>query len=184
MLQAITIPFIAVALAELGDKTQLAVMCLAGKTKNYLMLLIGAMLGFTLADGAAIVLGGTLSSLIPRDLISMISGAIFIIFGIVFMFPKKEEASCDMKNPFFSSFTLILLSELGDKTQISSGLFAADYGMLPVFIGVMLALLLLTVLAIYCGKAVACRLDKRKISIAAGSLFIVLGLYSVISVLI
>ena len=57
MISDILLPFITIALAELGDKTQLAVFALASKTKKHLSLLLGAILAFVIADGLAVILG-------------------------------------------------------------------------------------------------------------------------------
>jgi len=65
MVQEILIPFVSIGLAELGDKTQLAVLCLASKTRKYLQLLTGVVLAFVVADGLAILLGIFITEHVP-----------------------------------------------------------------------------------------------------------------------
>jgi putative Ca2+/H+ antiporter (TMEM165/GDT1 family) len=57
MIQDLFVPFIAILIAELGDKTQFAVFCLSSKTKSYAKLFLGVLLAFAVADGIAIILG-------------------------------------------------------------------------------------------------------------------------------
>jgi putative Ca2+/H+ antiporter (TMEM165/GDT1 family) len=67
MFQDIFIPFLLVGLAELGDKTQLAVLILSTKTRKYASLLAGVMLAFILTDGLAILFGNFIAGRIPMD---------------------------------------------------------------------------------------------------------------------
>ena len=176
MIQDILIPFISVGLAELGDKTQLAVLCLASKTKKYVQLLLGVILAFAITDGLAILLGNFITAHIPILYIKIVSGAIFIIFGLITLLNNKtEDAQCELKQPFTSGFLLILVSEMGDKTQIASGLFATKYNPIVVFIGVLSALTVLSIMAVYLGKFIALKMNKRAISKVAGIVFVMLG---------
>lgn len=178
MISDMLVPFAAVGLAELGDKTQLTVLCLASKTKRHLELLLGIILAFVITDGLAILLGNFITTYIPIHYIKMVSGAVFILFGIVTLMSKKEEeTACDLKKPFASGFLLIFVSEIGDKTQIAAGLFATKFNPLMVFIGVISALTILSVMAIYLGKFIALKVNKKVISNLAGIVFILVGIF-------
>jgi putative Ca2+/H+ antiporter (TMEM165/GDT1 family) len=171
------VPFATIGLAELGDKTQLAILCLSSKTKKYLQLLLGIILAFVITDGLAIMLGNYITSYVPMKYLKIASGSIFILFGIfTLMNSKKEEAHCELKQPFSSAFLLILISEMGDKTQIAAGLFATQYSPAWVFIGVISALTFLSIMAVYLGKFIAMKLKKKVISTVAGMLFVLLGI--------
>ncbi|MDM7933924.1 MAG: TMEM165/GDT1 family protein, partial [Methanothrix sp.] len=80
-----------------------------------------------------------------------------------------------------SGFSVIFLSEWGDKTQIASALFAAEYGPRMVFFGVMSALLILSVAAVYLGRLLAERIERKVITKAAGTVFLLIGLSLLIS---
>jgi len=176
-MQDFVVPFLTVGLAEMGDKTQLAVFCLASKTKRHFLLFLGVLLAFIITDGVAIALGNLVSQLVPLSYIRIISGAVFVVFGIVTILKAgEEETSCELRSPFLSGFGLVFVSELGDKTQIATGLFATQYRPLPVFIGVIAALGILSLIAIYLGRYVTSRLDYRKVSILAGVLFVIVGI--------
>ncbi len=178
MISDILVPFAAVGLAELGDKTQLTVLCLASKTRRHFELLLGIILAFVIADGSAIILGNFITMHIPIQYIKIASGAIFILFGIVTLMSKKhEDAVCDLKKPFASGFLLVFVSEIGDKTQIAAGLFATKFKPVMVFIGVISALTILSVMAIYLGKLIALKLNRKVVSNIAGVVFVLVGIF-------
>ncbi|MEL4305341.1 TMEM165/GDT1 family protein [Methanococcoides sp. LMO-2] len=178
MIQDLLIPFLLVGLAEMGDKTQLAVLVLSTKTKKHASLLAGVMLAFILTDGLAILLGNFIADRVPMDYVRIGAGILFIIFGLMTLLNREDDesdGSYDLKNPFISGFGLILVSEMGDKTQLASALFATQYNPVMVFIGVVFALFVLSCMAIYVGKFMMEKINKRTISTAAGVLFIVIG---------
>ncbi len=99
-----------------------------------------------------------------------VSGIVFIIFGMYILLNKneeKEEKKYD-KNIFISAFLIIFLTEWGDKTQVAAVLFATQYDMKLVLMGTMLALSLLSLIAIFCGKFLCKRLDQKLIKKIAG----------------
>jgi putative Ca2+/H+ antiporter (TMEM165/GDT1 family) len=175
---------VTVGLAEIGDKTQLALFCLASKTREQLLLFLGALLAFALNDGIAVLFGGAISRLVPLIYIKILAGAIFVIFGLLSVLKGSEElVECDVRRPFFTAFYLIFVSELGDKTQVAAALFAASYGPLPVFAGAMLALGLFSLAAIYLGQFIFSKIEARKRSYLAGALFLLIGLWQWIEAL-
>ncbi len=181
MIQSFIIPFLTISLAEFGDKSQLSILLLSSKIKNHLQFLLGILLAFTVVDGSAILFGAWVTSVIPKNILSIISGSVFILFGILALRPKKEDddIKSSNKNAFISGFTIIFFAELGDKTQISSALFAAKYNPLVVFIAMITAMTLLSVTAIYIGKVFLKKVDKKLISKISGVLFILIGLATI-----
>jgi len=183
-LDEILIPLVAVGLAEMGDKTQLSVLLLSSRTKQFFQLLLGVMLAFLLADGFAILVGSWVTNVVPVHLVKLISGVVFILFGLLIFKGKQEEEeenSLSPKSVFLSGFSMIFLSEWGDKTQIASALFATEYNPWMVFIGVMAALTILSIMAIYLGRFIAGRIDRRTITRIAGAVFILIGFSFVLS---
>ena len=177
MLEAFFVPFIAILVAELLDKSQMSLLLLATKSKSYLQLLIGGMLGFLIVDGAAVLLGAWITGVFPKDVLSFIAGTIFIIFGILSIRDRNTHPT-DTKRaryPFIASFLTILLVEWGDKTQLATALFATQFKPLIVFFGVMTGLLTLSAAAIYLGQTLGKKFDKRKINIVTGVIFLIIG---------
>ncbi|MFB3766454.1 MAG: TMEM165/GDT1 family protein [Methanotrichaceae archaeon] len=183
MIQDILVPMVAVGLAEMGDKTQLSVLLLSSRTTKYVQLLLGVMLAFLIVDGVAILVGAWLTSIVPVYLIKLISGAVFMTFGILMLMDKKEESETDQspKNAFASGFSMIFLAEWGDKTQIASALFATEYNPWMVLIGVMAALAILSIMAVYLGRFISGRIDRKVITKIAGIVFILIGMSFIIS---
>lgn len=177
MLFDLLVPFLTIGLAELGDKTQLALVSLSAKTNKNLQLFLGAMLAFIIADGFAVFFGEFLTTLMPIHYIKIGAGTLFIFFGAVtLMAYKKEKVKARIKTPFISGFSLILVSEMGDKTQIASGLFSTRFNHLLVFAAIMAALAIVALLSIYLGKIMMKKLNDRTISLISGIAFIVIGL--------
>jgi len=177
MLQDLLIPMIVIGIAELGDKTQIAIFLLSTKTKERLKLLSDIILAFLLADGAAVLAGDCITRIVPLSYIKILSGIIFILFGLIaFIHVRREKKSHDLKKPFYSGFTLIFVAELGDKTQIASGLFAARYNPLLVLIGIMISLTLLSIMAIYLGSFISTKVNEKILSKIGGIVFILIGI--------
>ncbi len=183
-LNEILIPLLAVGLAEMGDKTQLSILLLSSRTREYAQLLAGVMLAFLLADGFAILVGSWVTNVIPVHLVKLISGGVFVLFGLLILKGDKDDgevSNLSPKNAFISGFTMIFLSEWGDKTQIASALFATEYNPWMVFLGVMAALLILSIMAVYLGRFLAGKIDRRVITKVAGVVFLLIGLSFIIS---
>lgn len=172
------IPFITVGLAELGDKTQLSILLISSRTKKHLQLLLGALIAFLIVDGFAVLIGSWVTGIIPLGLLKASSAIVFIAFGLLKLRDDKKESKNRFYSgsPFLSGFVLIALTEWGDKTQIVSGLLAAKYSAIMVLAGTMMALTLLSVLAIWLGKYVSSKIDKKTISRIAGTVFILIGI--------
>ncbi|MCX5859418.1 MAG: TMEM165/GDT1 family protein [Proteobacteria bacterium] len=177
MIPDLLIPFLTIGLAELGDKTQLSILLLSSKTKKHLELLLGVMTAFLITDGIAILIGSWITSVVPMAWIKIVSGVIFIVFGILTLKDTDEEGRDKLysSNAFIAGFVMIFLTEWGDKTQIAAALFATKYHPLLVLISTLAALAVLSVMAVYLGKFIAEKIDKKIISRIAGILFILIG---------
>jgi len=183
MLAGILFPFFSILLAELGDKTQLAVLLLASKTKRHFALLIGVLLAFFIVDGTAILTGSWVAGFVPFKTLKILSGIAFLVFGLWILKGHKEDSHENKKeprNPFLAGFFLIFLAEWGDKTQIAAGLFAVKYPPLLVLIGTLSALALLSATAVYLGHRILSHIHPRTVSLAAGILFILMGVLALV----
>lgn len=178
MLSDLLIPLIAVGLAELGDKTQLSLVLLSSKTKKHSQLLLGAILAFLVVDGFAILVGSWVTNVVPMSLLKVVSGVVFVVFGVLILRggADMDEGKLYSNSPFVSGFALIFITEWGDKTQIAAALFATRYNAWMVLIGAVTALAILSAMAVYLGKFVSDRVDKRIISKIAGAVFVLMGL--------
>lgn len=176
--------FVLVALAELGDKTQIAVITLSSRFKA-LSVFSGAMLAFLLTTGIAVVIGDALTHVLPTFWIRLTAATIFLIFGFYTILSKKGETQVktkDAQNAVFSSFSLITLMRLGDKTQFAVIALSAQYEFpLLVYLGVMMAFTLIIGLGATVGTAPSRFVQLKHIHLATGIIFIILGIVFLIT---
>lgn len=178
MIKDFFVPFAAVGLAELGDKTQLAVFLLASRTKRHVELLAGVLLGFLLVDSFAVVIGSWAAQSLPLRPLKFAAGAVFMAMGLWMLRSAKdgkEEGNPEVRIPFLSGFMAVALTEWGDKTQIAAGLFATKYNPSLVLAGTLAALAVLSLAAVYLGQWVAGKMNQRVISITGGAMFFLMG---------
>lgn len=177
----LTIFFISFGLiftAELGDKTQLMVLTLALRY-GARPVLLGAFLALGLLSGSAALVGKGLGELLDPSLIKTVSAWVFIAFG-VFMLIKKEESTEEIKPSagagLFAAFSLIAVSEMGDKTQIATLLLSVKYqSFFTVFLGSLTALLLSTLIGVLIAGRLHRFIPAGYISPLSGALFVLLG---------
>jgi putative Ca2+/H+ antiporter (TMEM165/GDT1 family) len=175
-----------VFLAELGDKTMLATVCLSAQYRRPVFVLIAAMLALTVCTVIAVVIGVILSTTLPLDLIILLSGGILIILGIYTLIRKEsnEDTSCNQPQTFLSMFSLVLVSEMGDKTQIASLALAAQSAFpLMVFLGALLGFLLVNGIGAIAGEQISKRVPIRLIQNVTGILFVIVGILIVFGII-
>lgn len=141
-------------------------------------------LAFIIVDGIAILTGSWITTIVPINILKIISGAVFIFFGLLMLFKKdkNEENKMYNKNIFLAGFLLIMLTEWGDKTQIAAALFSISYNSIMVLIGTILALFLLSIIAIYFGKLISGRINEKLITKIGGITFIILGFFFLLNI--
>jgi len=169
--------FAIVALAEFGDKTQVAIISLSAKHRPR-SVFVGAILAFALIDGVCALIGGAIAPFVPTFWVSLVAGIAFIIFGIYTLLPKKRSIVQikEHSKVVTTSFLMIAALEFGDKTQLAIIALSAEYDApLQVFLGVMLALILLTGLESILGSVVSRYISERYIKIGAALIFILFG---------
>jgi putative Ca2+/H+ antiporter (TMEM165/GDT1 family) len=171
--------FSLIALAEFGDKTQLAVIALSARYDR-VKVFTGVILAFALVTGLGVLVGDVLFTFIPPYVIRILAGLLFLAFGILMLSSKESceiEKATLLGNPLLSTFSMIALAEMGDKTQISAITLVAKYNSPHlVFAGALLALGLLSLIGIFLGKILCEVVPLSKIKLGAGALFILFGI--------
>jgi len=165
-----------IALAEVGDKTQVTIMCLSAN-KGVKTVFLGAILAFAPVDGISALIGGTIAAFIPTQWVGIGAGVAFLVFGVYSLFSNAEEVKVNNSSLGIArSFSLIALMELGDKTQLSVIALAAEYDApLMVFVGVMFALALLTIIGILVGSVISRFVPMKYIKVGSSIVFILFG---------
>lgn len=178
--------FSIIFLAELGDKTQICTIMLSSRSSAR-SVFFGAMTAFFMVDGLSALLGGELLYMLPRNVIGITAGLVFIVFGIISLIRREEnENVCkDISASFFRAFSLVALMELGDKTQIFSIFLAAQFGSpILVLAGVMLAFTIITGIGVFLGHKILRIVPEKFLRIGAAATFILLGIIQIVGVLV
>ena len=169
-----------VALAEIGDKTQLLAFILAARFKKPLPIILGILCATIVNHGMAGALGAWITTTVSPEVLRWILGASFIGMAIWTLIPDKieeEETRIASKLGVFGA-TLItfFLAEMGDKTQIATIAMAAHYAApLLVVIGTTLGMLIADVPAVFVGDKLAAKIPMRLVHSIAAAIFAILG---------
>ncbi len=176
--------FVVIFLAELGDKTQLVTISFASKYPHTPVFL-GVFFGMSMVTVLGVVVGTILFEAIDVTYVKLLSGAIFIIFGIWTLRGArvnedkegKDESQLRNKSVFSTTFIMISIAEFGDKTQFMVIALTAQYGAPAlVFIGAILAFALIVGIGVVVGKKMSEKVSSKWIELGSGLLFIVIGI--------
>lgn len=178
-MEALLISTVSVALAEIGDKTQLLALVLASRFRKPWPIIAGILLATLLNHGIAAQLGVWLSSVVSADVLRWLIAASFIAMGLWILVPDKDDGDATKYGygAFLTSFIAFFLAEIGDKTQIATVVLAAKYSDLSmVVLGTTLGMMATNVPVVMAGHFAADRLPLRLIHGIAAAAFIALGL--------
>jgi putative Ca2+/H+ antiporter (TMEM165/GDT1 family) len=167
--------------AEIGDKSQLVCMALAVRYRA-VPVALGAITAFLLLNTLAVVFGAAIASWTPQLVISMVVSLMFLVFGIQALRTVDEEVLDDedvkvksQHHIFFSTVVLIILAELGDKTQLAVVALSTQGLPLSVWIGSSLALATTSLMAVWAGRTILQRIPIVLLHRFSGILFILLS---------
>lgn len=169
-----------VALAEMGDKTQLLSLVLAARFRRPLPILSGILVA-TLANHAlAGALGNWLTTVLGPDVLRWILGLSFLAMAAWTLVPDKlddDDAQVPRYGVFLATVVAFFLAEMGDKTQIATVMLAARYANLSAVVaGTTLGMLLANAPAVLLGDVVARKVPMRTVHAIAALLFAILGI--------
>jgi putative Ca2+/H+ antiporter (TMEM165/GDT1 family) len=172
-----------IALAEMGDKTQLVALALAGRYRT-VTVAAGVCLGVLVTNLFAAACGTLIGAALPVTLIKFVAGFAFIGFAVWTFLDKCEDESCDIRegrNPLLSIATAFFVAELGDKTQLTALTLAADTGeFFSVWAGSSLGMMLAVTIAIALGSIAQKSLPERTVKVACSIVFAVFGILTVL----
>ena len=169
-----------VALAEIGDKTQLLAFILAARFKKPAPIILGILLATLVNHGLAGALGAWITSAISPGTLRWVLGLSFIGMAIWTLIPdniEEEETQVAQRLGVFGA-TLItfFLAEMGDKTQIATVAMSAHYAdPLLVVMGTTLGMLIADVPAVFVGDKLATRIPMKLVHTIAAAIFALLG---------
>jgi putative Ca2+/H+ antiporter (TMEM165/GDT1 family) len=181
-MEALLISIGLVALAEIGDKTQLLTLVLAARYGRPWLIVTGIFAATLLNHAVAGALGAWLAGLIGPGWMRWILGLSFIAMAAWVLIPDKLDgqqagASRSLGGVFLTTFMLFFIAEIGDKTQIATVALAARFDQLVlVVVGTTLGMLLANAPIAWFGEALARRLPMRVVHAVAAVIFLALGI--------
>lgn len=181
--------------AELGDKTQLAVLSQVCKYRRPWFVFLGGSLALAGITALGVLFGRLLGDIIPALLMRRLAAAAFFIMGLLILIEwvssRNNRPACPADETdsekggkghsswlaFSTTFGLLAVAELGDKTQLAALSMASQTSSaLSVFFGATLALCLITGLAVVLGEGLCRLIPERMLKLMAGCAFIAMGI--------
>ena len=167
-----------VALAEMGDKTQLLSFLLAARLKRKPPIIAGIFLATLANHFLAGSVGVWAASLVSRQVLKWIVALLFFAFGAWALKPDTLEEDTKLRGTgvFLTTLIAFFLVEMGDKTQLATIALAARYdSIVAVVLGTTLGMMIANVPAVWVGEALAQRVNMKAMRGVAAALFVLLG---------
>jgi putative Ca2+/H+ antiporter (TMEM165/GDT1 family) len=169
-----------VALAEIGDKTQLLAFILAAKFRRPLPIILGIFVATVANHAFAGALGAWITSLASPEIMRWVLGVSFIAMALWTLVPDKfdeDEARLARFGVFGTTLIAFFLAEMGDKTQIATVALAAQYhAIVAVVAGTTLGMMIANVPAVLLGDRIAEKMPVKLVHWIAAAIFAVLGI--------
>lgn len=182
-MQAFITSALVVALAEMGDKTQLLSFLLAAKFRHRMPIILGILFATLANHFLAGYVGVWLASLVSPQALRWIVAVSFFAFGAWALKPDKlEDRKLGGAGVFLTTLIAFFLVEMGDKTQLATVALAAHYdALVPVVVGTTLGMMIANVPAVWIGEALAHRVNMTVMRWVAAALFALLGVIVLIA---
>ena len=169
-----------VALAEIGDKTQLLAFILAARFKKPLPIILGILVATVVNHGLAGALGAWITSAVSPAVLRWVLGLSFVGMAIWTLIPDGiedgETRIASRFGVFGTTLVTFFLAEMGDKTQVATVAMAAHYATpLLVVAGTTLGMLIADVPAVFVGDKLASKIPMQLVHAIAAAIFALLG---------
>ena len=176
-----------VALAEMGDKTQLLALLLAARFRKPVPILLAILLATLLNHGISAVLGQWITTVLSPDVLLWIVSVGFIAMALWMLVPDELEDETDNINKwqkygvFGATFVLFFLAEIGDKTQVATVALAARFdSVFWVMLGTTLGMMIANAPAVFVGNKLADKLPIPLIHKIGASIFLIIGVATLV----
>ena len=174
-----------VALAEIGDKTQLLSFVLAARLRKPGAIIAGIFVATIANHALAGSLGVWLASLVSPQWLPWLTGLTFVSFGLWALHPDAldDDPKLHRAGAFVTTLIAFFIAEMGDKTQFATIALAARFDALAaVVLGTTLGMMAANVPAVIVGEALAKRLPLKAIRISAALVFVATGVLTITGV--
>ncbi|HQR02928.1 MAG: TMEM165/GDT1 family protein [Proteobacteria bacterium] len=184
-MEALITSTLLVALAEIGDKTQLLSFFLAARLRRPGPIIAGILVATLVNHALAGSVGAWLAGLAPQGWLPWITGGLFILFGLWTLHPDAldDTPALHKAGAFVTALITFFLAEMGDKTQIATITLAARFpgNLLAVVTGTTLGMMAANIPAVLIGEKLAARLPLKAIRWVAAGVFILTGAFTLLT---
>jgi len=168
-----------VALAEIGDKTQLLSFVLAARYRKPLPISLGILVATLLNHALAGALGALITGWLGPELLRWVLGVSFVAMAVWMLIPDRldeDSARLPRMGVFGATTVAFFLAEMGDKTQVATVVLAAQYAPLAaVVVGTTLGMMLANAPVVLLGSRFSSRIPYRAVRYVAAALFAILA---------
>ena len=169
-----------VALAEMGDKTQLLSLVLAARFRKPWPIVLGILVATLANHGLAGAVGSWVTTVMGPDVLRWVLGVSFIAMAVWMLIPDKlddeEGDSAPRMGVFLTTVVAFFLAEMGDKTQIATVMLAAQYkAWFAVVAGTTLGMMLANAPVVWLGEAITRSVSLRLVHLVSAVIFAILG---------
>lgn len=179
LLEAFFISTGLVAVAEIGDKTQLLAIMLAARFRRPVPIILGILVATLANHGLAATLGFVVAEYLTGPAFQILVGIGFVAMAAWALIPDKDDEDAGSRTAggvFLTTLVAFFLVEIGDKTQIATTLLAARFhDILIVAAGTTLGMMLANVPAVFLGEAATKVVPLKYVRIAAAVVFALIG---------
>ncbi|CCW20094.1 Probable transmembrane protein [Sphingobium indicum BiD32] len=185
LMEALSTSAALVALAEMGDKTQLLAMLLATRFRKPVPIIFGILVATIANHFLAALLGHSIAGVLTQDWFRYAVALSFIAMAAWTLVPDKIDEDAPLKAPskagvFVTTLVAFFLVEMGDKTQVATIALGARFdNLVAVTMGTTLGMMLANVPAVLFGEALAKKVPMRALQVGAALLFLLLGLWMI-----
>jgi putative Ca2+/H+ antiporter (TMEM165/GDT1 family) len=175
-----------VALAEMGDKTQLLSLVLAARFRKPWPIVWGILVATLVNHALAGAAGAWITRVVSPEVMRWVLGGSFIAMALWMLVPDKLDGDEAPKDPRFGVFgaTVIafFLAEMGDKTQVATVMLAARFeSWAAVVAGTTLGMMLANVPVVWFGERITRRVPIRAVHVVGALVFLVLGVWALLA---
>jgi len=168
-----------VAIAEIGDKTQLLALVLAARFRKPVPIILGILVATVANHALAAWAGAAVASWVGPDVMRWVLGVSFLAMAAWIMVPDKiddEPDTAARSGAFLTTLVAFFLLEIGDKTQIATVALAAKYqSLVMVTAGTTLGMMLANVPAVLLGEVAATKVPLKLVHGIAALIFAIIG---------
>ena len=179
---AAAIAFVAIFLAEFGDKSQLLVLAFATRYP-WRPVVAGVVIAAAIIQGASVLVGAAVGAILPEMLVAIVSGVAFLaVAAWTLLGDDEDEEGHPSLRPLAGTALVLtvagtfIAAELGDKTMLATFALAANQGPLPTWIGSTVGEVAANLVAVVVGRQLGHRLSPRVVRIGSAVVFALAGI--------